>query len=161
LNHAKFNEDLSVRDKLTKIDPEQFEREQRDLFDYGDIEKTSHHSGIRYGTLTKQLQPDNPTPSIATEFLAFLYGCRMTRPELEERVWALVSAYRRRMVGAKFEDGDLGEAIAACGEFVSVAVKSEDGMRTPEELEAARQSVLDSVERVTVYPASAHTGNLG
>ena len=149
-----------MADKLTRIDPEQFEREQRDLFDYGDIEKTSRHSGIRYGTLTKQLQPDNPTPSIATEFLNFLYGCRATRPELEERVWALVSTYRRRMVGAK-EDGDLGEAIAACGEFVSVAAKREDGLRTQEELEQARLSVLDTVERVTVYAPGADLRNVG
>ena len=148
-------------DKLTKIDPEQFEREQRLLFDYGDIEKTSVNSGIRYGTLTKQLQPDNPTPSIATEFLNFLAGCYETRPDLEEKVWALVSRYRRQMLGTKSDEGDLGEAIAACGEFVSVAVKSEDGLRTPNELEAARLNVLDTIERVTVYPQSAHTNNLG
>jgi hypothetical protein len=150
-----------VASKLNKIDPEQFEREQRLLFDYGDIEKTSRNSGIRYGTLTKQLQPDNPTPSIATEFLNFLAGCYETRPKLEEDVWALVCWWRRRMLPAESDGADVGEAMEACGNFVRVAARREDGHRTPEEFERARQDALDTLERVTIYPASADLRSAG
>lgn len=147
--------------KPQKIDPEQFEREQRDKFDYGDLKQTAHHGGFRYNTFTKQMEPENPTPSIATEFLNFLYGCHMTRPELEAEVWALVCRARRGMFPSEEAENDLGDAIAACGDFVGVATRFEDGLRTPEELADARRSVLESFEKGTWYPPSADLGNLG
>jgi hypothetical protein len=146
---------------MPKIDPEHFEREQRDLFDYGDIKQTAHHAGFRYSTFTKQIEPENPTPSIATEFLMFLYGCHETRPELEAKVWALVCQARRNMLPREDESSEIGEAIAACGNFVSVAARSEDGLKTPREVEAARQDVLSTVERLAIFPLKSHIGNLG
>lgn len=138
-----------MSDKLTRIDPEQFEREQRLLFEYSDISDTSKHSGIRYGTLTKQLNPGDPTPSIATEFLAFLFGCRATRPELEEAVWALVSRYRRQMF-AEGSDGKtcLSTFDATYHELKAVIARREASQATDADVEAARERHIESTARV-------------
>lgn len=148
-------------DKLNKPDPEEFEREQRDLFQYSDISDTSKHSGIRYGSLSKQLNPSDPTPSIATEFLMFLFGCRMTRPELEERVWALVSRHRQRMFPAapRRDAVGIGDALRTFGDLCAVSAELDDGLCPPEKFEEAKQRHIDTAERVTVYKPINHLRN--
>jgi hypothetical protein len=85
-----------MTDKLMPPEQEDFEREQRDLFRNPDITKVSAISRIPYGTLTKQLNPNDVTESITYQFLHFLYSCSQWREELGEQVWALVTRHRAR-----------------------------------------------------------------
>lgn len=146
-------------DNLKKLDPEQFEREQRLLFEYGEIERTAVNSGSRYGTLTKQLNPGDPTPSVATEFLNFLAGCHETRPELEEAVWTLVCKYRRRML--RQETATPNGVDASYFDLKATVARFEDGVATAEEVESAKARHAAATDGLTVYKPISHERNLG
>lgn len=143
-------------DNIQPPDQEELEKAVRDLFKDGDIKGTSRHSRIPYGTLTKKLNPNDTTESIAYEFLMFLYGAEKARPGLGEEVWALVSGYKRLMMPkGSVEAVGIGEAARTFGEFVAAAESS------PERFEVAKQRHADTVERVTVYAPASHLRNVG
>lgn len=127
-----------MRDNLEPPDQEQLEIELRDLFKNGDIRKVSANARVPYGTLTKQLNPNDPTESVVYEFLMFLFGCARTKPELEEAVWRLVLRHRPLPMDA---------LEAASENYRAARANYEDGLATREQLEDARSRVQDVLAR--------------
>jgi hypothetical protein len=128
---ANFKGLLADMDKLSPPDQESVERALRDLFEYGDMRKVSAYARIPYDSLTKQLNPENPSAeSVVFEILMFLYGCAQHRPELEEAVWNLL---------VRFRPHRMSSVEAAVKNYEAMRVAREEGHATEEQVESARE----------------------
>lgn len=55
----------------------------------------------------------------------------------------------------------VGDAMRTFADLCAVSAELDEGLCPPEKFEAAKQRHTETVERVTIYPASAHLGNAG
>jgi hypothetical protein len=69
---------------------EDVEKELRDKFQTGDITSVAAWLGCDRTSLSRQLNPEEPQPSVVFEVLRFLDSCQRVRPELFEDVAGVI-----------------------------------------------------------------------
>lgn len=127
-------------------DAEEVEKEVRYLFPYGFIKKTAQYARIPVDTLYKQLNPQNPTQSIVYEFLMLLYGAECAREGLGEALWQMVAKHRARRPAV--ETASTTALETAFFNFRALLAAREDGRATAEEVEAAREKMMETAATV-------------
>jgi len=134
-----------MADNLEPVDQEELEKAVYNLFEWGEEKKTAVNSRIPYGTLTKQLNPNDATESLAYQILMFCYGAEKTRAGLGDAIWAVLSRFRPRRQSTP-PCGD--ELDAAWYYFKSVQSNHAARKATPEEYDAARDLLVETLGRV-------------
>jgi hypothetical protein len=130
--------------RIKAPDQERLEFDVHQCFQHGEITDVAKEARVNYDVLRKQLSPNAIEESPAYQFLFFLYAAFKVRPELAEEIWNVVGRHRpqrdERPASANALD-------AAWFDYKAVLARREDGLAFEDEVERARNVLIETVAR--------------
>jgi hypothetical protein len=100
-------------------------------------------------------------PDPFKRFLHIFRAVCRKNPEGARGFIAKLSAMLRAEEPHRAESVGMGDATRTFSDLLNVAVEREEGMCSPEKLEAAKERHVETVAKVTVYSQRAHLDNAG
>jgi hypothetical protein len=125
----------------------------------GHVGEIAYEAGFEDAYLYGILSGSEPDP--VKRFKHFYRAVCRKNPEGARGILAKLTLMFREESPQKAEAVGMGDAMRTFADVMAVSAELDEGLCPPEKFEAAKQAHAETVERVTVYPASAHLRNAG